>query len=79
MMAVSVTTDPTFVPGNPEALFGGPYRLSGAGRSRSWDVGADGRFLMITADTALQDRAAAPRIVVVQNWFQELTERVPVP
>ena len=79
ILAVPVTTEPTFVPGNPEALFGGPYRLSGFGRSRAWDVGADGRFLIITADAALEDRAAAPRIVVVQNWFQELIERVPVP
>ena len=79
MMAVSVTTEPTFVPENPESLFEGPYRLSGGGRSRSWDIGADGRFLMFSAETALEDRAAAPRIVVVENWFEELIERVPVP
>ena len=80
MMAVPVITEPTFVPGNPEILFGGPYRRISAGSiGRPLDVGADGRFLMIKEDTGLGDNSAAPRIVVVQNWFQELTERVPVP
>ena len=79
MMAVSVTTEPTFLPGNPEALFASQYRFSVVGVGRSWDVGADGRFLMIRGNVAAEDNVAPPHIVVVQNWFQELTERVPVP
>ena len=37
-----------------------------------YDVARDGRFLM------LKDEETANQIVLVQNWSQELTERVPV-
>ena len=76
-MAVTVETEPTFNPGNPEVLFTGQYRASAPGRGPAWDVAPDGRFLMIRPGATGQ--AAAPHINVVLNWHQELTERVPVP
>ena len=78
VMVVAVETEPTFSPGNPEILFSAPYRISGPGRGRPWDVAADGRFLMVRESAAGQNTEATPRIVMVQNWFQELSERVPV-
>ena len=43
---------------------------------RNYDVSADGqRFLMVKQPA---NQAAAPQIVVVQNWFEELKRLVPV-
>lgn len=78
MMAVSVETEPTFRPGNPEVLFAAPYRRSGPGQGRPWDAAGDGRFLMVREGAAAQNTDTAPDIVLVQDWFQELTERVPI-
>ena len=71
-MAVSVKTDSGFTYGTPQTLFEGPYRDRDG---RTYDVSADGRFLMVSGVTAAD---ALPEINVVINWFQELTERVPV-
>ena len=79
MMVVAVETEPTFNPGNPEVLFAAPYRAGNFGRNRPWDVARDGRFLMIKAGAPGQETQIAPHIVVVENWFEELTELVPVP
>ena len=77
MMTVSVETEPTFRPGNPEVLFTAPYRTDAPLRGRPWDVAADGRFLMVREGAV--GETTTPHLVVVENWFQELTERVPVP
>lgn len=69
MMAVSVTTEPSFSVGVAEPLFEDAYTY-GVG-PRSYDVGPDGRFLMIEEETA-------PRqINIVRNWTEELKARVP--
>ena len=48
---------------------------------RTFDGTPDGRFLMIREDASRDTPLAAQqdRIILVQHWFQELTERVPVP
>ena len=71
MMAVQVATDPPGY-GTPRALF--PDRFSKYGRSPFYDVAADGRFLMIE-----EDPDDSVRVIVVQNWFEELKELVPIP
>lgn len=71
MMAVPVRTGARLELGQPVRLFRDTYGTSWAGRS--YDVAADGRFLMVKPV-----REAAPReIVVVLNWFAELKRRVP--
>ena len=64
--------------GNPDVLFPAePYRVRDQGRT--YDVGPEAeRFLMITA-AAGESSGDTSQIVHVQNWFQELVERVPVP
>ena len=70
MMAVDVTTQPTFTVGKPKLLFQGRYLTSGI--RAAYDVTADGqRFLIITVETA------ATQLVVVVDWFEELKRRVP--
>jgi len=73
MMAVNVTTQPTFSAGKPTMLFEG-YLLS-TQRLPNYDVSADGqRFLMLKANEQAQGRA---QINAVLNWFEELKHRVP--
>jgi serine/threonine-protein kinase len=46
---------------------------------RTYDVSPDGqRFLLIREPIGPDGQAATPRIVLVQNWFQELQRLVPV-
>ena len=75
MMAVQIATQPTFAAGRPTALFEGEYLASPfPATGVTYDVTPDGqRFLMIKdAQTA-----AATRINVIVNWFEELKRRVP--
>jgi hypothetical protein len=78
--AVSVTsTEADFQVGIPEKLFSGLYE--GASPVRSYDVGPDGRFLLISFDPdqpiEILKTIAPTRIELVQNWFEELREKVP--
>jgi hypothetical protein len=80
MMAVSVETEPAFrVLGDAERLFDRPYFLFGS--RRTYDVSSDGqRFLMVKVEESGADgEASGQRIDLTVHWFQELTERVPVP
>ncbi len=74
MMAVEITTQPTFRAGTPTLLFEGQYVQSGPGGA-DYDIAPDGhRFLMIKEDKP----GEGPRqINVVLNWFEELKRLVP--
>jgi eukaryotic-like serine/threonine-protein kinase len=74
VMAVTVTTTPTFSAGTPHKLFEGPFRADGP--FRPYDVTPDGqRFLMVRA--AEQPPARVSQMVLVQNWTEELKARAP--
>jgi Tol biopolymer transport system component len=74
MMAVDITTQPAFLAGKPKMLFEGPY-VPPSSNNSYYDVSADGqRFLMLKPTEQAQ---AATQIVVVQNWFDELKQKVP--
>ena len=81
MMVVDVEAEPTFRAGNPAVLFEAPYLLTSAdiGRTRTWDLANDGRFLMVKEIGSSDGTGAGRQITVVLNWFEELTELVPVP
>ena len=74
LIAVPVTMTSRFSAGRPMKLFdGGGFSGAGpTGSSQTYDVGKDGRFLMLKtaagADTSL---------VIVHNWFAELKRLVP--
>ncbi len=45
---------------------------------RMYDVSADGQqFLMIKETSVADERPPSPRIILVQNWFEELKRLVP--
>jgi serine/threonine-protein kinase len=75
MMAVDVTTQPSFSVGKPRMLFEGQYQPTPV-TFPNYDVSPDGqRFLMLKASE--QEQAAPTQINVVLNWFEELKRRVP--
>ena len=56
------------------------------GRSRQYDVGPDGRLLMLSfgdnsgvGSETSDGTSTMNQVVLVQNWFEELKARVPVP
>jgi serine/threonine-protein kinase len=74
MMSVAVKTQPTFSSSAPTKLFEGSY--VSPTEARHFDVAPDGqRFVMIKQSGGTGD---APRLIVVENWFDELKRRVPV-
>ena len=72
LVAVQVTGDPTFAAGQQEVLFSGAYVLT-AGQA-SYDVSPDDqRFVMLS----MGDVDSNAEIIWIENWFEELKERVP--
>ena len=70
----------TFEAGTPRKLFDGPYLFHppGGGLGRMYDVSVDGeRFLMVKDSSGGDGRPTSPRIILVQNWFEELKRLVP--
>ena len=61
--------------GRPAKVLEGSYATGSPSSSRNYEVSRDGqRFLMVKRPAK---PAAAPRIIVVQNWFEELRRLVP--
>jgi Tol biopolymer transport system component len=82
MAAVSSGARFSFQPAT--ALFDAPFfhvpagmTVSGWSGGRSYDVGADGRFLMIPLAGGQGLWEAHTNIVVVQNWLEDLRRLVP--
>ena len=77
-MVVSVETGETFQRGTPRPMFSmAPYFQ---GQNMSWDISPDGqRFLMLKHGETPESDTRRGHLVVVQNWFDEVKERVPTP
>ncbi len=78
MMAVRVTTEPTFSNGRPEELWKGHYShgmSTSCGRpgftSSNYDVTADGRRFLMVKDND-QDTGTSAQIIVAIGWAEEL-------
>jgi hypothetical protein len=78
VLGVPVTLTPTFAPGAVTGLLDGAGYVGGGsvGSARTYDVGRDGRFLMIKEQSG--SNGDGPSLVIVQNWFEELTRLAPV-
>ena len=84
IITVSVETGPIFGHADPSVLIETEYADVGVGvPTVNYDYDTQRqRFLMVKEDTAAEENdgsSAEPRIIVVQNFFEELKERVPVP
>ena len=73
MMAARVFTDPDFRFEASKVLFESSYSHSQA--PPTYDVGSDGRFLMIKPVAG--EESGATELIVVLNWFKELERLVP--
>jgi len=70
-MAVDVSTNPQFKHGTPHMLFEGPYlNVPGV----SYDVAADGRFLMLEEN---YKQLPTLQLQAIFNWAEEVKRRVP--
>ena len=73
------------VAGRPRALLSRPERRpdarvdrAGIDLARTYDISPDGqRFLMLKNADAPTQSSNVPRIVIVQNWLEELKRLVP--
>jgi Tol biopolymer transport system component len=79
VFVVAVATEPKLRVGTPVQLFQGPFYIPPTGSPRpQYDVAADGqRLLMLTTRSSADSSPARPRIVIVQDWFEELRRLVP--
>ena len=75
MFAVPVQSGTTFVAGRPKVLFDFTMIPNAAG-NRPFDIAPDGRFFIIRDDPDA-GVFAAPNLIFVQNWFEELKRLVP--
>jgi hypothetical protein len=78
IMAVGVDADASteFSFTAPQRLFVSSSVVRNGPGSRSYDVARDGRFLMIMSNETAAAAAAAGSIVVVQNFAEEVKQRV---
>jgi serine/threonine-protein kinase len=74
MMAVDITTDPTFTAGRPRELFREKYVSTS--RLRNYDVTPDGRRFLMVQDVSPPEEVVT-ELHVVLNWFEELKRLVP--
>ena len=84
LMVAQIETEPTFSSRTPGPLFSlsGYATPTGPGIGRRFDVALDGdHFIFRTPGTAEQTSDDDPfnGLIFVENWFEELKARVPVP
>ncbi len=79
LRSVDIVTQPAFAFSNEQTLPVEGFNV--VGYYRDYDMSPDGeRLLMVfPADRPDSGEPARPQINIVQNWFEELKERVPVP
>ena len=83
VMRVSIGPGSAWKASTPTELFtAARYALGASGDLtsspfRTYDVAADGRFLMMKNADAPAEPVTPPRIVVVRNWFEELKRLAP--
>ena len=79
MMAVPITTEPTFSVGTPEPLFSLDAYLTAA--TRQWDMAPDGNSFVFQTPITTEPSTEADSfngLIFVQNWFEELKRRIPI-
>ena len=79
-MVAQVGTEPTFSSGTPEPLFSLRDQAVGS-PGRRFDLAPDGnRFIFRQAGVTAQTGSSESfnGLIFVENWFEELKERVPL-
>ena len=76
ILAVPIQPGPPLTAGAAQAIFEGEFLAPQTGW-RPYDVGPDGRFVIIRSGDDRARTASAPTVVVVQHWAEELKRLVP--
>jgi serine/threonine-protein kinase len=74
MMVVPIATSPAFTSGPAKMLFLGNYYETGG---RQYDVDREGRRFLLFKNVAETSDGSRPRLILVQNFFEELKRLVP--
>ena len=81
MMVAQIETDPTFSARTPGRLLtDSGWQYSGGGRQ--YDIAPDGDrfvFLKSAGDVGTSEAESFNGLIFIENWFEELKARVPVP
>ena len=78
VMAVAIEPDPRFRAEKPRSLFPDSY-VSSDVTSTGWDIHPNGKKFLMMKEVAIESQESSrPKIYIVQNWFEELKERVPL-
>ena len=77
MRQVSFRTHPSLAVGKPETLFDGAYFAEADATSRNYDLAPDGRFLMLKDAADGPAETSRSRLILVQNWTEELSNLFP--
>ena len=73
LMAVSITTEPNLLPGNPRIILNGSFK-KGYPWGRNYDITPDGqRFLMIEEEAIVSE---VDQINIIYNWFEQLNSKI---
>ena len=80
-MGVAVETTPEFRFEPPRVMVDGGFTTDypGGNTPRMYDVSLDGQQFLTLQSAVSGADVDTPQINIVQNWFEELKERVPVP
>ena len=73
MTAVEVATSPSFAAVSTTTLFSDPYLSAENSNQVSYDVSADGRFVLV--DSVESANGGQSSIDVVENWYEEFRDR----
>ena len=80
LMTAAVQFTPGFKAGSPTALFDAGSLVLDArflgNTGRTYDVAGDGARFLMMQDQVSGTQTASPGMIVVQNWFAELQERL---
>ena len=76
MLAVPIQPGPPLTAGGAQNIFEGEFLPPQTG-FRPYDIGPDGRFVIIRSGGDGARDASAPTVIVVQHWAEELKRLVP--
>lgn len=79
VLGVRIEAGASWRTSTPEKIFQGLYYFPPSGTGRSFDITPDGKRFLLIKELGADTLAAAPRLLLVQNWVEELKQLVPTP
>jgi serine/threonine-protein kinase len=76
LMVAQIETEPNFSRGSLKSLFNRANYFLPNSDAREYDIAPDGRRFLMLKRVETEDNVS-PSVTIVQNWFEELKQRVP--